>query len=103
MIAGISVQMTSRRVLPWIGGPSSSSWPGRCRNFHTQYSVTPVTRTKNGTDAMSRTSHSVSIGSACVEAGVGNQSMSSPRMIPRIDATTPSRMSCTAEPRPRWR
>ena len=35
MIAGIAVQMTSSRVLPWIGGPSSSSSPGRMRNFQT--------------------------------------------------------------------
>ena len=27
-IAGIAVQMTSRRVLPWIGGPSMCSSPG---------------------------------------------------------------------------
>ena len=31
MIAGIAVQMISSRVLPWIGGPSFSSSPGRMR------------------------------------------------------------------------
>ena len=35
MIAGIAVQTTSRRVLPWIGGPSRSSSPGRMRKFTT--------------------------------------------------------------------
>ena len=35
-MAGIAVHTTSRRVLPWIGGPSFSSSPGFIRNFHTE-------------------------------------------------------------------
>ena len=35
-IAGIAVQMTSSRVLPWIGGPSRFSSPGRIRNSMTE-------------------------------------------------------------------
>ena len=55
-IAGTAVQTTSRRVLPWIGGPSISSWPGRIRNFQTENSTTVSTTTKTGTDAISSTS-----------------------------------------------
>jgi hypothetical protein len=35
MIAGTAVQITSSRVLPWIGGPSCSSSPGRIRKRQT--------------------------------------------------------------------
>ena len=42
MIAGIAVQMISSRVLPWIGGPSSSSSPGFIRKRQTQYRTTTV-------------------------------------------------------------
>ena len=42
--------MTSRRVLPWIGGPSSSSSPGRMRKFTTLKSTMIVTVTKTGTE-----------------------------------------------------
>ena len=55
-IAGTAVHTTSRRVLPWIGGPSISSCPGRIRNFHTENSTTVSTSTKIGTVAMIRTS-----------------------------------------------
>ena len=37
---GIAVQKTSRRVLPWIGGPSLSSSPGFMRNCQTEYRIT---------------------------------------------------------------
>ena len=33
MMIGMTVQMTSRPVWPWIGAPSDMS-PGRARNFH---------------------------------------------------------------------
>ncbi len=56
MIAGIAVQMTSSLVLPWIGGPSSSSSPGRMRNLTTLNSTIVVTSTKIGTEAQIRTS-----------------------------------------------
>ena len=89
MIAGIAVQMTSRRVLPWIGGPSRFSSPARIRNLNTENSTTTVTPTKTGTEKMIRTSHSVSIGPASSEAAIGNQSISRPAAIPRIEATMP--------------
>ena len=54
--AGSAVQITSSRVLPWIGGPSLSSSPGFIRNFQTENSTTVSTSTKIGTDAISRTS-----------------------------------------------
>ena len=63
-IAGIAVQTTSSRVLPWIGGPSSNSSPGRMRNFQTENSTITWTITKTGIEAISSTSHSVSIGFA---------------------------------------
>ena len=56
MIAGIAVQMTSRRVLPWIGGPSRSSSPGRMRKFTTLNRTMIITVTKTGTDTQMRTS-----------------------------------------------
>ena len=55
-IAGSAVQTTSSRVLPWIGGPSLFSSPGRIRNFQTENRTTVSTSTKIGTDAISRTS-----------------------------------------------
>ena len=55
-MAGTAVHTTSSRVLPWIGGPSISSWPGRMRNFQTENSTTVSTSTKIGTVAISRTS-----------------------------------------------
>ena len=82
--------MTSRRVLPWIGGPSSISSPGRMRNSSAANSTTTVTRTKTGTETMTRTSQRVSILSACVESAGGNQWMLSPRAIPSAVATTPT-------------
>ena len=41
--------MTSSFVLPWIGGPSSSSSPGRMWNFQPLNSTITVTSTKTGT------------------------------------------------------
>ena len=41
--AGNAVQRTSRRVLPWIGGPSLSSSPGLMWNCQTLYRMTAVT------------------------------------------------------------
>jgi hypothetical protein len=55
-IAGIAVQITSRRVLPWIGGPSRLSSPGRILNFSTLKQTTVVTSTKTGTEHQIRTS-----------------------------------------------
>ena len=81
--------MTSSRVLPWIGGPSSSSSPGRIRNFQTENSTITITITNTGMEAISSTSHSVSIGFAWPDAATGNQSISRPAAMPRIDATTP--------------
>ena len=54
--AGSAVQTTSRRVFPWIGGPSFFSSPGRIRNFQTEYRTTDRTSTKIGTVAISSTS-----------------------------------------------
>jgi hypothetical protein len=54
--AGTAVQMTSRRVLPWIGGPSRFSSPGRIRKSRTENSTTTTTSTKIGTLATIRTS-----------------------------------------------
>src|SRR5919106_3866849 len=62
------------------------------------------TSTKTGTDAISRTSHSVSIGPACSEAGTGNQSISRASAMPSTEATAPirsiwrscARLSCEA-------
>jgi len=88
-IAGIAVQTISSFVLPWIGGPSISSSPGRMRNFQTEKSTTVTTSTKTGTDAMIRTSHSVSIGFASLLAATGNQSISSPAAMPSADAIAP--------------
>src|SRR3954471_17123336 len=85
----MAVQMISSRVLPWIGGPSISSSPGRMRNFHTENSTTVSTITKTGIEAISRTSHSVSTGLACLEACSGNQSMRRPAAMPRMETTTP--------------
>src|SRR6187200_3216594 len=45
--------------------------------------------TKIGTETITRTSHSVSIGPASSEAAVGNQSISSPRAMPPADAIAP--------------
>ena len=88
--AGIAVQMTSRRVLPWIGGPSRLSSPGRMRKSMTEKRTTIVTSTNTGTEAMTRTSQSVSILSAWVESAAGNQSMASPRAMPDAEAITPT-------------
>ena len=56
MTAGIAVQMTSRRVLPWIGGPSRFSSPGRIRKFTTLKRTMIVTVTKTGTETQISTS-----------------------------------------------
>ncbi len=53
--AGSAVQKTSRRVLPWIGGPSLSSSPGFMRNCQTQYRITVTTSTKIGIEAITST------------------------------------------------
>src|SRR5918992_3938191 len=52
-----------------------------------------MSSTNTGTDAMIRTSQSVSTVSAWVEAWVGNQSMIRPRMTPRTEATRPIAIS----------
>ena len=93
-IAGSAVQMTSSLVLPWIGGPSRFSSPGRMRNSITEKQTTTVTRTKTGTEAMMRTSQSVSILSACVESAGGNQSIVRPIAMPIAVAMTPTTTIC---------
>ncbi len=75
MSAGTVVQMISRRVLPWMFGPSRPSSPGRWRNSLTAKSTTTTTSTKTGTAKMSIRSHRSSIFLACVEPCTGNQSM----------------------------
>ena len=92
----MAVQMTSSMVLPWIGGPSSSSWPGRMRNFHTEKRTTTSTSTKIGTEAMIRTSNRVSMSSACVEATLGNQLMDSATAMPIADAMAPMTNICAS-------
>ena len=89
MIAGIAVQMISSRVLPWIGGPSSSSSPGLMRKRQTQYRTTTITSTKTGTEQMIRTSQRVSICLPSSVACVGNQSISRPSAMPMTDAISP--------------
>src|SRR5438874_12542225 len=71
--AGSAVHRTSSRVLPWIGGPSLFSSPGRIRNFHTENRTTVSTSTKIGTEATSRTSYNVLMFPDCLEASAGNQ------------------------------
>src|SRR3954451_447871 len=100
MIAGAAVQITSSRVLPWIGGPSLSSSPGRMRNLHTLYSTTVITRTKIGTETMMRTSDSVSIFLPSAEAWGGNQLISRPSAMPSADAIAPMTSSGTRWLRP---
>ena len=56
--------------------------PGACGSPTTEKRTTVVTRTNTGTETMIRTSQSVSILSAWVDAGAGNQSMASPRAMP---------------------
>ena len=57
------------------------------RNSHTEKRTTTVTTsTKIGTETISRTSQSVSIGSACVDAAAGNQSIAAPSAMPIADA-----------------
>ena len=89
MIAGIAVQMISSRVLPWIGGPSMSSSPGRMRNCPDAVEDDVLTSTKIGTETIIRTSHSVSICLASSDAATGNQSISRPSAMPSADAMTP--------------
>src|SRR3954447_2648689 len=87
---GIAVQITSSLVLPWIGGPSWFSSPGWTRHHLTEYRTTQATITKIGIETISRTSHSVSIGPAWVDACVGNQWISRPAAMPTADAITPT-------------
>ena len=70
-IAGMAVQMISRRVLPWIGGPSSQLLARPHAELPHREEHDGPTSTKTGIDAISRTSHSVSIGLACSEASTG--------------------------------
>src|SRR3954451_12279702 len=100
MIAGTAVQTTSSLVLPWMGGPSTCSSPGRMRNFSAANRTTVVTRTNTGTEQMISTSQNVSIFLACSDPCVGNQSMTSPRAIPRTDAMRPTTTICLMVRRP---
>ena len=70
--------------------PVEASSPGRMRKSRTEKPTTTVTSTNIGTDAMIRTSQSVSIFSAWVEPCSGNQSIRSPMAMPMADATTPT-------------
>src|SRR4051794_13114631 len=100
MIAGTDVHSTSRRVLPWMGGPSRSSSPGRIRKSRTANRTTVVTRTNTGTEQMISTSQNVSIFLACSDPCVGNQSMTSPRAMPSTDAMRPTITICVMVRRP---
>ncbi len=86
--------MTSSLVLPWIGGPSRFSSPGRMRNSMTAKLTMTVTSTKTGTVAMMRTSQRVSILSACVESAGGNQWIVRPMAMPIAVAMTPTTTIC---------
>src|SRR5919198_4376054 len=72
MTVGITVQVISSLVLPWIGSPSDSS-PGFARYFHTQYPS--ITRTIENTneERMIITFSSESILSAWLEPWVPSQ------------------------------
>ncbi len=72
------------------GWPVQMLSPGRIRKLRAANSTTVVTRTNTGTEQMINTSQNVSIGPACFDPCVGNQSMTSPRMIPKIDAIRPT-------------
>ena len=72
----VAVDRRARRALLARAHPES----------RTEKRTTTVTRTKIGTEQMIRTSQSVSIFLACVEAGGGNQSMTSPSAMPMADA-----------------
>jgi hypothetical protein len=66
------------------------------RKLSTEKQITTVTSTKIGTEAMSSTSHSVSIGPAWVEPAWGNQSISRPMTTPTTDAISPTTTICVA-------
>src|SRR5207342_1615254 len=69
---GITVQVISSFVLPWIGSPSDSS-PGFARYFQTQYPSITRTIANTNDDSTIITLSSVSILSASVEAWVPSQ------------------------------
>src|SRR3954451_3837740 len=66
---GMTVQVISSFVLPWIGSPSDSS-PGFARYFHTQYPSITRTIEKTKLDRMIITFRSVSMSCAWVDASV---------------------------------
>ena len=87
-IVGTIVQITSSFVLPWIGGPSRSSSPGRWRQRQMLKSIIATTATKIGTETITSTSQKVSIGGATSEPCSGNQLRASMKMMPITEATT---------------
>src|SRR2546421_8895850 len=92
--AGTTVQSTSSRVLPWMGGPSLVSAPGRMRNLHTQNTTTVSTITKIGTQAISSTSYSVEVRLSWAEPCDGNQLIESTTASSAAVATTATRIIC---------
>ena len=96
MIAGIAVQMTSSRCCRGSAGRRGPPRPAACGTSGRENTTITVTSTKTGTEAMIRTSQSVSIGPAWVEAAGGNQSISRPATMPIADATSPTTTICIA-------
>ncbi len=94
-IVGRAVQMTSRRVLPWVGGPSSSSSPGRMCQRQMLKRTTVATPTKIGTDTITSTSQNVSILDAIVDPCAGNQLIASPSAMPIALASRTTTTSIT--------
>src|SRR3954469_21561805 len=66
------------------------------RNFQTANSTYVWTNTKIGTETISRTSHSVSIGLAWPEAATGNQSIASAKATPSAEAMAPMIRYCAS-------
>ena len=93
--AGSAVQTTSKRVFPWIGGPSFCSSPARIRKFHTEYRTTDTTSTKIGTVAISSTSYNVWMCLACVDPLAGNHGTISARGIRIALPITIATTSCS--------
>ena len=56
--------------------------------------MTTATSTNTGTDAMTRTSQSVSILSAWIESAAGNQWIDRPSAMPIAEAMTPTTTIC---------
>ena len=97
MSAGIAVQMTSRRVLPWIGGPSLSSSPGRMRNFQTQNRTTTIDQHEDrdrGDDQ--HVVERVDLARPASRPPAGTSRSTAPSAMPIADAITPMTTSATS-------